>query len=80
MAEKKTVSKSESKSSKPASAAETQGQVSGADDKTRDTFRQALEAKNAKAAERTGEEHLNGTGMSLHPNDKQQRTHRRKSG
>lgn len=53
---------------------------SGADDATRDAFRQALEAKNAKAAQRSGEDHLNGTGMTLHSNDKQQRTHRRKSG
>lgn len=76
MAEKKSASKS----SEPAPAADTRGQAAGADDKTRDAFRQALEAKNAKAAERSGEEHLNGTGMTLHPNDKQQRTHRRKSG
>lgn len=52
----------------------------GPDDKTRDAFRQALQAKNAKAAQRSGEDHLNGAGMTLHPNDKQQRTHRRKSG
>lgn len=80
MAEKKPASKPASKSSKPAPRTGTPRQASGADDKTRDAFRQALEAKNAKAAERSGEEHLNGTGMTLHPNDKQQRTHRRKSG
>ncbi len=76
MAAKKTASK-------PSTAASTsaeQGAPAGADDKTRDAFRQALQAKNAKAAERSGEEHLNATGMTLHHNDKQQRTHRRKSG
>ncbi len=76
MAAKKTASK-------PGTAAATsaeQGAPAGADDKTRDAFRQALQAKNAKAAERSGEEHLNATGMTLHHNDKQQRTHRRKSG
>lgn len=57
-----------------------QAPTTGADDKTRNAFLAALEAKNNKAAERSGEEHLNGTGMTLHPNDKQQRTHRRKSG
>lgn len=76
MAAKRTASKS----SKAVPAPGTPAQESGADDKTRDAFRQALQAKNAKAAERSGEEHLNGTGMTLHPNDKQQRTHRRKSG
>jgi len=68
-----------SKPSKDASGAEEHAKPVGADDKTRDAFRQALEAKNAKAAKRTGEDHLNATGMNLHPNDKQQRTHRRKS-
>lgn len=76
MAAKKTASKSGTAASTPAE----QDAPSGADDKTRDAFRQALQAKNAKATERSGEEHLNGTGMTLHPNDKQQRTHRRKSG
>ncbi len=75
MAAKKTGSKP----SKPAEG-RRQGSASGADDRTRDAFRQALEAKNAKAAGRSGEDHLNGSGMTLHPNDKQQRTHRRKSG
>ena len=81
MAAKKAASKS-SKSTPPSPADTTSSgaKPSGADDKTRDAFRQALEAKNAKAAERSGEEHLNSVGMSLHPNDKQQRTHRRKSG
>jgi len=69
-----------SKSSKNAPGASEDAKPAGADDKTRDAFRQALEAKNAKSAERSGEDHLNGSGMSLHPNDKQQRTHRRKSG
>lgn len=69
-----------SKSSKSTAAASGTAKPSGADDKTRDAFRQALEAKNAKAAERSGEDHLNTVGMTLHPNDKQQRTHRRKSG
>ena len=72
--------KAASKSSKAASAGRRHGKASGPDDKTRDAFRQALEAKNAKAAQRSGEEHLNAVGMTLHPNDKQQRTHRRKSG
>ena len=72
--------KTASKSSEAAPAPGTPAQSAGPDDKTRDAFRQALQAKNAKAAERSGEEHLNGTGMTLHPNDKQQRTHRRKSG
>ncbi len=76
MAAKKIVSKS----GKAAPASGKQPQSAGPDDKTRDAFRQALRAKNDKAAERSGEEHLNGTGMTLHPNDKQQRTHRRKSG
>jgi hypothetical protein len=71
--------KAASKSSKSASS-RAQAKPSGPDDKTRDAFRQALEAKNAKAAERSGEDHLNTVGMTLHPNDKQQRTHRRKSG
>ena len=72
--------KSGSKPSKAASEARRQPTPSGADDRTRNAFRHALEAKNAKSAERSGEEHLNGSGMTLHPNDKQQRTHRRKSG
>lgn len=76
MAAKKVAAKS-SKASRPA---DEDAKPSGADDKTRDAFRQALEAKNAKAAERSGEDHLNSVGMTLHPNDKQQRTHRRKSG
>lgn len=75
MAAKKTGSKS----SKPASSSEGADQSSGPDDKTRDAFRQALETKNARAAERSGEDHLNAVGMTLHPNDKQQRTHRRKA-
>ena len=77
MAEKRTAKTSPAEPAAPSSAKPAES--SGADDKTRDAFRRALEAKNAKAAERTGEEHLNATGMSLHPNDKQQRTHRRKS-
>ncbi len=76
MAAKKAASKSDTAASTSAQRAAP----SGADDKTRDAFRLALQAKNAKAAERSGEEHLNGTGMTLHRNDKQQRTHRRKSG
>lgn len=76
MAAKKVAAKS-SKASRPADEDAT---PSGADDKTRDAFRQALEAKNAKAAARSGEDHLNSVGMTLHPSDKQQRTHRRKSG
>lgn len=74
------VKKTGSKPGKAASAPRQQTAPSGADDRTRDAFRQALEAKNAKSAERSGEDHLNGSGMTLHPNDKQQRTHRRKSG
>ncbi len=81
MAAKKTVAKRTApKSSQAASAPGNSEQIPGVDDETRNAFRQALEAKNSKAAERSGEEHLNGTGMTLHPNDKQQRTHRRKSG
>lgn len=72
--------KSGSKPSNLASGARRQPTQPGADDKTRNAFRQALEAKNAKSAGRSGEDHLNGSGMTLHPNDKQQRTHRRKSG
>ncbi len=79
MADKRTASPSKAAGS-DASASGKQTKRPGADDKTRDAFRRVLEAKNAKNAERSGEEHLNGTGMSLHPNDKQQRTHRRKSG
>ncbi|MDQ3734401.1 MAG: DUF5302 domain-containing protein [Actinomycetota bacterium] len=76
MAAKKTGSKP----SKAVSAGRRLSATPGADDKTRDAFRQALEAKNAKSAQRSGEDHLNGSGMTLHQNDKQQRTHRRKSG
>ncbi len=76
MAAKKAASKLDTAASRDAEEAAP----SGADDKTRDAFRLALQAKNAKAAARSGEEHLNGTGMTSHPNDKQQRTHRRKSG
>ncbi|MDQ4037688.1 MAG: DUF5302 family protein [Actinomycetota bacterium] len=72
--------KSAAKSSKSAPSARGRAKPSGPDDRTRDAFRQALEAKNAKAAERSGEDHLNTVGMTLHPSDKQQRTHRRKSG
>jgi hypothetical protein len=72
--------KAASKSSKSTPPSDGDPKSSGAGDQTRDAFRQALEAKNAKAAERSGEDHLNTVGMSLHPNDKQQRTHRRKSG
>ncbi|MEJ7771279.1 MAG: DUF5302 family protein [Geodermatophilaceae bacterium] len=76
MAAKKTASKS----AKAVPGPGKQSESAGPDDETRNAFRQALQAKNDKAAERSGEEHLNGTGMTLHPNDKQQRTHRRKSG
>lgn len=76
MAAKKTATKP----STAATASPGPDDSAGADDKTRDAFRQALEAKNAKAAKRSGEDHMNGAGMTLHPNDKQQRTHRRKSG
>ncbi len=76
MAAKKTGSKA----TKATSGSDEPAGPAGVDDKTRDAFRQALEAKNAKAAQRSGEDHLNGAGMTLHPNDKQQRTHRRKSG
>lgn len=76
MAAKRTASKS----SKGGATTGRKAGPPGPDDETRNAFRQALEAKNAKAAERSGEDHLNGAGMTLHPNDKQQRTHRRKSG
>lgn len=54
--------------------------ASGVDDSTRSAFKAALLAKNARDSQRSGEDHLNASGMTLHPNDKQQRTHRRKSG
>lgn len=69
-----------SKPNKPTPPSAGDAKPPGADEKTRNAFRQALEAKNAQAAERSGEDHLNAVGMTLHPNDKQQRTHRRKSG
>ncbi len=75
-----TAKKTGSKPSKTTSRARRQPTPPGADDRTRDAFRQALEAKNAKSAQRSGEDHLNGPGMNLHLSDKQQRTHRRKSG
>lgn len=52
----------------------------GAGTETKEAFRKVLEAKQARDAERSGEDHLSDGGMNLHPNDKQQRQFRRKSG
>lgn len=52
----------------------------GAGSETKEAFRKVLEAKQARDADRSGEDHLSDGGMNLHPNDKQQRQFRRKSG
>lgn len=80
MTAKKASTPKSTDSKGPAAPKGRKAAAAGVGDQTRDAFRQALDAKNAEAAERSGEDHLNASGMSLHPSDKQQRTHRRKSG